>query len=504
MKSSLLQKIHIFTLGVIFLIGAYLRLVNYTDRIGMGNDSSRDAFVAYVGARTLQIPLTGPFTSIAPVTTGPWYWIFQIAAHILVPTRYSPWLLLAFFSLTTIIVLYRIGVMLENKWFGLILATITSLSPQQINASVKLTNNTVLSFFASLVVLLFLRLLLKPEKTSYFLLWAVLLGITINLHYQTTGLLSLVALLLLLRRDYWVRLKAFVIFFLLPFLPLLFFELNNHWYNTRHLLQYILVDQYKIWNPTRWLTFVSDYWPEFTSFLFGGDVWFGRWILVAIALTFVSKLLSKKLPRVYILLFISFAIQVVIIRYYRGERFFGYLHHFHPFMIIFLGYLFYTLFKSKFGLLLGSALLLVYVINVKPAVISSTGSSEPLTLETKQLVRLIETRYPNQRFKLYKCKGEKLDSIRALTLGLYINNLYDSNGIPLAYFWGCGYPEYLIDGTKLGTEELAKSADYFAPLGPLRDFSAASTSAIMAKNWIEVSPEEAYQSAARWWMDEQP
>src|SRR3989338_152876 len=52
-------------------------------------------------------------------------------------------------------------------------------------------------------------------------------------------------------------------------IPMLIFELNNHWFNTRNVLDYLLIGQYRIWTSNRWLTFTFAYFPEFWSYVTG-------------------------------------------------------------------------------------------------------------------------------------------------------------------------------------------------------------------------------------------
>jgi len=69
----MLYKKYIYTgsLIIILLIALFFRIYNYKDRLSISLDSYRDAFVSLQGAKNLQMPITGPFISIAPATTGP-------------------------------------------------------------------------------------------------------------------------------------------------------------------------------------------------------------------------------------------------------------------------------------------------------------------------------------------------------------------------------------------------------------------------------------------------
>lgn len=112
LKSKILGNLPI--IGIL-AVAAFFRFYNFPNRISFGFDSARDAFVSLEGAKMPQFPLTGPFISIAPVTTGPWYWIQLILARLIIPSNYAPWLLTAIYSLLMVFVMYLIGKKLEGK-----------------------------------------------------------------------------------------------------------------------------------------------------------------------------------------------------------------------------------------------------------------------------------------------------------------------------------------------------------------------------------------------------
>lgn len=121
----------------------------------------------------------------------------------------------------------------------------------------------------------------------------------VNTHYQTVGMLSLILTLLFFGKKYLKTIGNFLIGFLLTFIPLLIFELNNHWYNVRHMVNYLLIDQYKIWVPMSWTIFVNDFWPNFTSFVLGGTKEFGMIIALLIVFVFGIGIIRKKISKQY-------------------------------------------------------------------------------------------------------------------------------------------------------------------------------------------------------------
>lgn len=495
-------QFHYFVFAIILVVGIFFRFYNYPNRISMGLDSARDAFVSLEGAANLQFPLTGPFISIAPVTTGPWYWTQLILARILLPTSYAPWLLLAIYSTLMIVIMYKIGVLLQNSTLGLILAFITALSPNQISNAVGLTNPAVIGFFTSLVLYITLKLVKNgPNGKTGFIL-GIILGITINTHYQTMGLLSLPLALIVFRKKYIKTLFLMFIGISLSFIPLFFFELNNHWFNSRGMLKYLLVDQYNIYTPMSWKIYISDYWPRFISYVLGGDKIFGFVIMIAIAFVFGLKVLKGRLEKTQLLIIISFIIEVVIIRYYRGERYFGYLQFFHPYIIYLTGYTINNLFGKKF-IIFSIPILILYTIFVLPSSISAL-TPEGLTTDTIKLSNEIQDKFGKGKFKLFKCSKLVKPEVVALTLSLEMRGVYSSDGKPLIYFWGCNYPEVFINSEVINDSAIIQEKNLIPMIGFVGDVSLASESAIIQKGWVETSPKSAYQSAARWWFDEQP
>ena len=130
-------------------------------------------------------------------------------------------------------------------------------------------------------------------------------------------------------------------------LPMLFFELCNHWFNTRGVLEYFLHRQYQLWTSMRWLKFIFEYFPNTWVGLTGGTRWLGLVLMFGSGLILAWRLIRKKLSFPLFFLGISFFIQVVIVRYWRGERYLARVQFFSPFIFIFTGLLLYDLFIKR-------------------------------------------------------------------------------------------------------------------------------------------------------------
>lgn len=503
------KNLHLFLLILILAFGAYLRFNNLPNRISLGADSARDAFVTLEGANSVQFPLIGPFTSVAPVVSSPWYWIQLIIAKGILGTGYAPWILIAIYSFLTIVVMYKSGVLLGGRLLGLTVSLATALSPQLISDATGLNNHAVVTFFASLVMYLFLKLLIQGPKTYLAILFGLMIGITISTHYQAIGLLTLPLSLIFFKKKYIKTLGISFIFMVITLLPLLTFELLNHWYNTRHIIQYLLVDQYKIYVPKRWLTYTSDYWPSYLAFSLGGEKIKGLIVMLGIAIYFFIKIIRRKITAPYLILLPSFLIQVIMVRYYRGESYFGYLKFLLPYIFIFTGTIMFEIIRTKHLKIVGAVLIALYIYTSVPASLTQM-TPEGLTTETIDLYQEIENKVGPGPYRLFKCTYANEPKIEALLLLLYLYQQYDPHGKTLAYHWGCWYPtvvykDEIIDISPGDKRDKELEELLFPPVNyAVKDFSMATEGALLKAGWIEVTGPSIYQRSARWWMDEQP
>ncbi len=507
MKENNKNKLWFFLLILILIVGAYLRFYNFQSRISLSADSARDAFVALEGTRLLQFPIVGPFTSVAPVVSSPWYWIQLIIAEGVLGTPYAPWILIAIYSFLTIIVMYKIGILLENRWLGLVAAITASLSPQLISDAKALNNHAVIIFFVSVVIYLFLKLLKEGPKTHLAILFGAFVGMTISTHYQAIGIITLPISLLFFGKKYLKTLAIIGISIIIMLLPLLVFELLNHWYNTKNIIRYLTVDQYKIYVAKRWLTYISDYWPSYISFSLGGERIKGLVIMISIGLYFIITIIRKKITAPYLILLISFLIQVVMVRYYRGELYFGYLKFLLPYIFIFTATVIYQISKIKHLKTVSLLIVGLYIYTSIPSALAEL-QPEALTNEANKLYNQMQSKVGPGPYSLYKCNEAVEPKIEALSLLMYLNNQYDSDGKIMAYHWGCWYPPVVYNDEiiSIKTQYDEERAQFLFPHVDyaLKDFSIATPSALLKIGWIEVSSASIYQTSARWWMDEQP
>ena len=492
------QKLQFYILLGILILGAFLRFYNYPYRYSLGEETIRDAVIGIEGARQLQFPLTGSFSSLGPFTFGPWYAYQLIIFYMIVPFVYSPWIYLSIISVVYIFIMYKIGRTLGGENFGLILSFLAAISPAQIISATHLTSHNNTNLFAALSIWIFLIIMSKNKSKWWSLLLGFVIGVGMNLHFQMGGLLIL-PLILLIYKKRLLNFAYSVLGVVISFLPMLVFEMNNHWFNTRNIFFYLTEGKNAIYVPNRWLFYVRDFWPSFWSDALGVPVWFGYVIIILFITSLIWLGWKKKLSRNLILLILAFSLNFILLRYYWGERFFGYLNFLRPFVFIFTTLAIVNLRYKK--VYVGLILLLLIVFFSYPRIFSEL-KPDPFSKTVINGVRELEQKYPNKNFTLYTCSIKYAGSYNASAFSilffLELKNKLSDDGIKIAVENDCEYP----------LNERAGKEKYpiLSNIGSIAivDFSTASNSAILEAGWKPLTFSKMYDQYARWWFDLQP
>lgn len=485
------QKLQFYVFLGILLLGAILRFYNYPYRYSLGEETIRDAVIGIEGARQLQFPLTGSFSSLGPFTFGPWYAYQLIIFYLLVPFVYSPWLYLSIISVIYILIMYKIGKILGKDIFALVLAFLAAVSPAQIISATHLTSHNNTNLFAVLAIWIFLIILSKNKSRWWHFLLGFIIGVGMNLHFQMGGLLILPLVLLFNKRKYLNFIfSGFGV--IASFIPMLIFEMNNHWFTTRNIFVYLLYDKNLTYVANRWLFYLRDFWPAFWSDALGVPVWFGA-IIMIISLVYIIWLIYKKqLSKNFIFLIIAFLLNFILLRYYWGPRFFGYLNFLRPFVFIFTAFAIINIKYKK--LYLGLILIPVIIFFSYPRVMSEL-MPDPFSRKIYEGVSELEAKYPNKKFTLYTCAKKYESSYDASTFTtlffLELKNKFSKDGLKIGFMNDCGYP----DG--------GKNYRTLSEIGII-DLSGVSRSAILKAGWEPLSFAQMYDSYARWWFRLQP
>jgi len=505
--SQIRKRKILLTLVLFIAISLVLRFYNFPFRYGLSDEPIRDAAVATIGVREFQLPLTGPFSSAGPFTFGPWYYYQLILAKAIIQVPYAPWIYLSLASAACIVLLYKIGEFFEKK-LGLVLAFLGTISSSLILSGTHLTNPNLSNLFAFLSIYLFLKLVKKDHSYWWSVGFGVCLGIAINIHYQMMGLMILPVLLFLIKPKRYLSIVCVFLGVFATFLPMLFFDLNNHWFNTKNIFYYYTEGKKLIYVPNRWLFYLRDFWPSYIEEVTGIPGLLGAILMLLFGGTFAFNLYKRKVSREMVLLVAAFAFNFILLRYYWGERFFGYLNYIRPFVIIFEGYTFYYFYRIirqkkvriVYGLLVAVLLLSLNIPRIGKLMEKDKFTALMYSTEEKLLKA-----YPDEKFTLYICPGPGNTYYSSMSHSLLFlldsRDMLSPNGRSISINNDDCYPQ----GVRNAPNFKIENANFTKIEGTdLIDISKHSTASISAMHWQKHSLKLIFDTTTRWWFKEQP
>ncbi|MBA3723333.1 MAG: glycosyltransferase family 39 protein [Candidatus Levybacteria bacterium] len=502
-KRFYLSKWSIALIAIV-IVGAVLRFWNFPHGYTFDGDATRDAIIAYEGARTGYFPLVGAFSSTGPYTFGPWYYVSLIAAAFVAPTPYTPWILMGLTSIMTVIVMYDIGRLVSSKKLGLLLALLTALAPSQIAVSTSLSNIAPVAFFATLSLWAAVRIIktLRP-KMYWYLIFGVCIGLAINAHYQSIGLLVMpIAVWFLSKEKRYQNALLFVLGVLVTFIPLLLFNFTNDWHTVRGMYAYYLSrDQFYVANS--WSIYVFAFLPSLITNIFGTSQMISMIMLISLPLLFSFYIFKKKIPANVFVPTIVLLVNFISLRYYGGERLFPYHYFLEPLILFIVGFSLYKLLSIKrYGIVL-------FLIATLPVIVSMGNydinrqrilaqDHDRIPSEAKTLLQ----KYPDNRLVFYKCNGDPSPKAEAIQYLLQFESLSEKGSVQkLGLETGiCKYPTTpRNDFTITSTRELQESIYPPVKGTSVADFTNATDAALKDALWQEVTTKKLFIKATQWY-----
>lgn len=483
-------------LFIILIIASFLRFYNFPTRISFDRDASLDALVSRYGSTSLQFPLVGPFSSAAPITTGPWYYYQMIITGIILPTPYAPWISFALTSILMVFAMYKIGTILIGKRFGLLLAAIASISPVQVSLSTGLGNASVLGQFGAIAIWLFLETAVNKKPLFYLWLLGFLVGVCINFHFQAILLIPLFIAVFLIQKQ---LVKSFMVLFsgfLISFLPLLAFDANNHWYNLTHTFEFIVLGKNAAIEIKRWLTYIFDFHNSLSASVLGLPQPFAILTLLG-GMSANLILLYRQKIKLYVL--VVFVFQFIFLRYYRGPLRENYVQFLHPFIFLFYGSLIYLIsqkvndlfFKTdKYSNLFLALTAGIFFMFGLPKTLSHLRPNS----ETVKLYNHVETLTRGQKtIVIFRCKRSNNTMPWAVSLRLSMQKkLYENTQKPLPALQ-YGYSD------NIGCVEKFNHLNSEMVSLQYKNIEEAKKD-----NWEIVTPKIVYEQMTKWWYEEKP
>lgn len=482
---------HWFSIFVFFIItlSIFLRFYNYENRWALAADQARDALVGREALSQHKIPIIGPFSSAGAFVTGPqWYWLIALATAIYPGYVLTPWIALTISFVLAVYIMILIGTEIYGKLFGLLLGLLTAVSPSQIAQSTNLTNPSAVVIFSVLAVYFCLRYI-KTGRSSFIFLFIFFISISINMHFQSIGLLIMIPIALFMQRPKIKQLAYIIGGFVIPFIPLIIFDLNNNFFNTRGIIDYYLYGQYKIYTPNRWLTYVTEYWPLAWSHIIGGAKEFGYFIFIVFTTSiFYLGVIKRNIPKQILFSILVFFCMFLLLRYYRGERHDGYILFTHPFVLILCGWVILNL--IKLNKILGYAFLgIIIAASLNVNILTIKNSTNNTALKVKDWKEQLISMYPDEKFNVYDSKGENKTFSLPLSLFLDVDGRASDNGMNI----GITYNSH----DKLKYNSMIEDEKG----NRILNLNGATHQDLKEDGWFNASPDAVYKETEEWFIN---
>jgi hypothetical protein len=489
MSKTFFTKYHIFWIFfvLILLLAGFVRFYDYSSRYGLAYDQAHDALVARYAVEEGKLPLLGPFSSAGPFqTAGAWYWFIMIPTSIFPDFALSPWFFMTFIHILFVACIMILGKSLKGSIFSLVVGGFVAVSSAQIAQSMNLTNqspNALLALFAIWSMYEYI----KNKKIKYLFLLSFFISLSISIHLQGVALLVfLITVIIFTGIPGKKGIFYILIGLLIPMLPILIYDIQHNFFNIRNVIQYYLFDQYKISFEVlgrRWLTYIGDFLPASWSYVVGGVKGSGYVQIIGISVLFSYSFFKKNILKEWMLIGISAAGMIGLLRYTRTPLFDSYLVFLHPFIFLLVSYLVIVIYnKYKFlGILL---FVFLFLGSFSRTIGDINGAYNYSEVISKQLIGELVSSYPREKFAVYDLNFQVKDKSLPLVLFLDEKNKIDNNGMRIGM--SVDVVEYPVIAGKKG--EYA-----------LYDLSATSSAHLKETKWAFVNPSEIYKSTEDWY-----
>ncbi len=468
---------HLFLISVLALL---IRLRGFSTHFLLSSDTARDILTAKGAILLHQLPWVGSFSSAGPFVFGPnWYWQLMLP-QILFPNFFmGPWIVMLMFSILFVIVMGLCGKLLGGNRLGLVTALLTAISPAAVGLSTYATQHAMVEIFSGLTLLGFLAFL-KTRKLVFAFLMAVSIGAAISYHYQAINLMLFYPVLLGL--NFWKNrkikdnLKLILVLVLGSFiflLPLLLWDASRGFANTLHLIGYFKVGQYQIYVPNSWRIYLFSFWPRFLGKLVGGNFNIGIFFGIFTGIILATAFFRKKATPAFLGLLTVFGGLFLMMRYFRGERYDGYMVYFHPLVLLLAAYAInmFVKFNKWLGFVLVIVLISFSVFTLMPTLDWNNNAGNLVIITS-----ILKSKYPGQKFSVY-AKGLPASNVTfSQSLILEKENLGDNNGKLLGVcLYSCDTAGTIqivkgnfqnedfvvVDLTKVGKDKLTKKNGWY-------------------------------------------
>jgi 4-amino-4-deoxy-L-arabinose transferase-like glycosyltransferase len=310
-KLSKKLKREYILLGIILLLGLFVRVYRIDKILGFYFDQGRDAQVIWDLFHKGKFFLIGPTTGIEGIFRGPWYY-WLIAPFYFLGNGNPVWPSV-FLSLTTIVsafLAYKIGEEISGKTAGIMAAVITSFSYYLVYASRWLSNPTPMLLIS--MSLIYSMLLAMKKKWWAFPLIGFLVGQAMQFGSAAEVFYIPAVFIFLLSQRKKLNLKILLLFgvaFIIPFLPQIMFDFKHQHILFNNIKKFLFEEEsfkMSFWEIIK--IRLPFYYDVFTSKIWPGEGKLLQPFLILAVFALVAKfkeLWQKKGFRILLLMFFS-------------------------------------------------------------------------------------------------------------------------------------------------------------------------------------------------------
>lgn len=491
-KAFLLTHRYLMFLLLIVLLGISLRFFDFSNRFGLAYDQARDLLVAHYALDTQILPLIGPFASAGQFVYGPqWYWILIGFVFLSPSLLLGPWILQALLYCFCIYLIIKTGEILGGRVLGIIAGILMAVSPGQIAQAVNLSSPSMVGVLSIISIFFFVRFV-KKQKVWDGIFLAFFVASSINVHFQSLGLVALLIAAFILTKKSFKRSFLFFFAFAIPFIPLIFFDLTNNFFESRNVLDYYLYGQHRIYYPNRWLTYIFEFWPAAWARISGGEVLLGYLSFFGLFAALAISLYKKNVGKIFVGLSCVLLVNVLMLRYYKGPLFDSYLVFLHGIILLLTAWVVYKVwgYSKFFGIIFLVALI---VGSLRGVYEDAWGSVNQTASRSEQVAAILIKEFPQEKFSVYEYQYRSPEVSLPIVLYLDSRGILSDKGIPIgvsdfALGHAASMSAHVIVDSSLGIS--------------LIDLSASSEAKLKAAGWGRVNASDVHKSTVLWYKEE--
>ena len=258
------SKMFLFALGFVFVTFLFFRGFNLEGRLGFGWDQERDSIA-------ISEILKGDIKLIGPRVYGPTgFFLPPYFFYILTPfylinnlSPFSVIYFILFFAVCFFLISYRLFSKMFNRKIALIFTALFAVNPLAVSID-TISWNPIFIPILFILTIYYSYLSLKDKSVKNMFLLGLVFSLGVSFHLQFVFVLPLI---LVVFYDYFKNknfkhLIYFCIAFIIPFIPILVFDLKHDFLNIK---QIFLFEGFGGNTVNR----LIPVWANFTSFLFG-------------------------------------------------------------------------------------------------------------------------------------------------------------------------------------------------------------------------------------------